>query len=185
MKGNYEIFSSLYLPKYNGETTKIDAILIHENAVFILEIKNLYGKITGNIDDKHWNQRLNDGLEHKFYNPILQNKGHIKCFKQNIDLYKYSIKDKDIYSIIVFGNNSNIESVKIEEENLKVTNLSKVDEVLNLIVNDTRKILSNKDIEDISSILQEYTDVDSEIKEKHIKDIERDNSKVLESDYIE
>ena len=67
MKGNYEIFSSLYLQKYNGETTEIDAILIHENAVFILEIKNLYGKITGNIDDKHWNQRLNDGLDHKFY----------------------------------------------------------------------------------------------------------------------
>lgn len=100
-KGEYRIFEKLqilersgarflfncYLPKEHNETTEIDVILLTHDGIFVLESKNYDGWIFGSENQELWTQTLPAGNKiHKthFYNPIRQNKTHIKYLKQVI-----------------------------------------------------------------------------------------------------
>ena len=73
---------NLYIPKDNGETTELDVVLLHESGIYVFESKNYSGWIFGTETQKYWTQTLPAGrgrsLKNKFFNPIMQNKGHIK-----------------------------------------------------------------------------------------------------------
>ena len=63
---NYEkigckILRNLYLPKYNGETTEIDMLMISTKGIFVFECKNYKGWIFGNAGRKYWYQTLPKG----------------------------------------------------------------------------------------------------------------------------
>ena len=122
--------------------------------IFIIEVKNLYGEITGEINEQYWNQKLDIKTEHDFYNPVLQNKGHIYNFKKIIDINKYNLENSDIYSIIVFGDESMINNVRYEEDNLKIVNTRQVIDILNKIIRNKEDKLSDNDIQKISCILR-------------------------------
>ena len=55
--------------------------MIHEKGIFVIESKNYSGWIFGNERDKKWTQVLANGDKNYFFNPILQNKIHIKYNK--------------------------------------------------------------------------------------------------------
>ncbi|CEN77904.1 nuclease-related domain-containing protein [Paraclostridium sordellii] len=168
---NAKIFNSVYLPKENNKVTEVDLIAINEKSIFVVEVKNLYGIITGNKEDKYWNQQLNDSLVEELYNPIIQNQNHIKYFKKNLDLARYNLSDKNIYSLIVFGEKSNINSVRYNESNIKIINISELENTLDQIIGDNPIILKQTQIEEISSIIKKFEDVDSQVIENHINDI--------------
>ena len=73
---------NLYVPKDDGETTELDVVLLHESGVYVLESKNYSGWIFGTESQKYWTQTLPAGRgrsqKERFFNPIMQNKGHIK-----------------------------------------------------------------------------------------------------------
>lgn len=76
---------NVYIPKENGETTEIDVLMICSNGIFVFESKNYSGWIFGSESQKNWYQTLPSGRgrSHKehFYNPIMQNRSHIKYLK--------------------------------------------------------------------------------------------------------
>lgn len=170
--GEYRFFNSVYLPKNEKEVTETDFIIIHENGIFVLEIKNIYGNIYGEIESDNWIQRIEEQNKIvNIYNPIKQNKNHIKYLKQNINMDKYNLLDENIYSIIVFGNNSNIDSVRLNESNLKVINIDELEDALNDIINNNLNILDQNQIDEISSVIEEYSEVDESVKVNHINSI--------------
>jgi Holliday junction resolvase-like predicted endonuclease len=171
LQGKYKLFNSVYLPKSGDKTTEVDLIVVHERCIFIVEVKNYSGIIFGDKYNKKWTQKLNKFNSNGFYNPVIQNKNHIKYFKDSIDTGKYGLCDKNIYSIIVFGDKANINNIRIDEDNLKVIGINELENTLNSIVEKNTINLSDNEIEDISYILNKYTNASSEVKEKHIRDI--------------
>lgn len=170
--GEYKFFNSVYLTKCNQDTTEIDFVVIHEKGIFVLEVKNLYGYIYGEIDSKEWVQRIEESRRNKlFYNPIMQNENHIKYLKEKVDIREYNLHDENIYSIIVFGENSNIETIKVNEDTLKIIKSSELEQTLNSIIEEKRSVLDESQIIDLSLALEEYTDVDELVKVKHIDSI--------------
>lgn len=83
--------------RIKGSTSQIDHIIVSDYGIFVIETKNYKGWILGYENDKFWTQAIYR-YRHKFYNPILQNQGHIYALKHILKNYKYL----RYYSIITF-----------------------------------------------------------------------------------
>lgn len=111
LTGYKRILYNCYIPKPDGGTTEIDIILIHEMGIYVIESKNYKGWIFGSENEKYWTQTLyrSNGYGTKnvqknhFYNPVIQNKGHIKLLRQYLNM-----PEVPVYSYIVFGNEATL-----------------------------------------------------------------------------
>ena len=88
LTGYKRFLFNLYIPKGKGETTEIDVLLLHESGIYVFESKNYSGWIFGTETQPYWTQTLPGKRKnvHKnhFYNPILQNKAHLKSFSATV-----------------------------------------------------------------------------------------------------
>ena len=100
---DYKVFNDLLLT--DGQyTTQIDHLVLSRFGVFVIETKNVHGKIYGSEQAEYWKQYLPDWgykrygytQEHKMRNPIWQNEGHIKSLRR-----------------LVFGNDVPIEGIVV------------------------------------------------------------------------
>ncbi len=64
------------------KTSQIDHIFINENGIFIIETKNYSGYIFGKDFDRNWVQILNKKIKNTFYNPVMQNNGHVNMLQK-------------------------------------------------------------------------------------------------------
>lgn len=108
------IFHDLYIKKPNGEYSQIDVVVATKAGIIVFEVKDYSGWIFGNGYQKYWTQLLRYGKKKcRFYNPIMQNAGHIQtirqCLSQNPGI--------PIYSVIVFYGNSELRKVIYNAEN--------------------------------------------------------------------
>lgn len=93
------IFHDLYIQKPNREYTQIDVAVATKAGIIVLEVKDYSGWIFGNEHQKYWTQILAFGKEkHRFYNPVMQNYGHIQAIRQCLP----NNPDIPIFSVIVF-----------------------------------------------------------------------------------
>ena len=99
---------NLYLPKWNGGTTELDMVLLHESGIYVFESKNYGGWIFGSENQQYWTQTLPAGRgqsqKHRFYNPILQNDGHLESLYQILRAVRPLSGPPPYYSYIVFSN---------------------------------------------------------------------------------
>lgn len=97
------IFHDLYIQKPNREYTQIDVAVATKAGIIVFEVKDYSGWIFGNEHQKYWTQILAFGKEkHRFYNPVMQNYGHIQAIRQCLP----NNPDIPIFSVIVFFGNS-------------------------------------------------------------------------------
>ncbi|MCR4761760.1 MAG: NERD domain-containing protein [Oscillospiraceae bacterium] len=69
---------NVFIPKENGETSEIDLLYITQKGIFVIESKNYSGWIFGNGNDQYWTQSLPNKQKKRFYNPMKQNRTHIR-----------------------------------------------------------------------------------------------------------
>lgn len=108
------IFHDLYIQKPNREYTQIDVAVATKAGIIVLEVKDYSGWIFGNEHQKYWTQILAFGKEkHRFYNPVMQNYGHIQAIRQCLP----NNPDIPIFSVIVFFGNSEFKNVTCNADN--------------------------------------------------------------------
>lgn len=170
-KNGAKFLFNIYLPKGEEETTEIDVLMIHAKGLFVFESKNYSGWIFGSENQKNWCQTLPQGRgrSHKesFYNPIMQNRAHIKHLKALL------AEDVPIHSIITFSERCTLKKIEVKSEDVCVI---KRDEVYNTVAGICAKrdtALSNEQISEIYDKLYPYTQVSDAIKEQHIQNIEK------------
>lgn len=162
---------NIYIPKENGETTEIDVLMISSKGLFVFESKNYSGWIFGSETQKNWCQTLpaGRGRSHKehFYNPIMQNRLHIKHLKAFLG------EQIPMRSIIVFSERCTLKNIKISSNDINVINrynvASVVSDIYKQIEND---LLTKSDIIEIYNKLYPYTQVDEISKSQHIEKIQ-------------
>lgn len=71
------VYNDLTLPTRSGRTTQIDHLVLSRKGLFVIETKNLNGKIYADIDKPQWKHINRKGMKNDIYNPIFQNNGHI------------------------------------------------------------------------------------------------------------
>ena len=121
---DYWVFNDLLICDRNY-TTQIDHIIISRFGVFVIETKNLHGKVYGSENAEFWKQYLPDWgykrygstQEHQLRNPIWQNAGHIKSLRRLV-----FDNDIPIYGIVVFPYETELK-VNAEHPVLKMMNV--------------------------------------------------------------
>lgn len=161
---------NIYVPKENGETSEIDVLMICKKGIFVFESKNYSGWIFGSENQKNWYQTLpaGRGRSHKehFYNPIMQNRSHIKHLKAFLG------EQMPMRSIIVFSDRCTLKNVQIHSNDISVINRYNVAPVISAICNQIpNDLLTDNDVAEIYNKLYPYTQVDETAKMQHIANI--------------
>lgn len=108
------IFHDCYIRKASGSFTQVDLVVATSQGLLVFEIKDYSGWLFGHCHQKYWTQVLAYGREkHRFYNPIMQNNGHIQAIRDNLP-HNQNIP---IYSIIVFYGTSELRDVTVGSKN--------------------------------------------------------------------
>ena len=154
-KDKYIILNDIMIKSSKG-THQIDHIIISKYGIFVVEMKNYYGLITGEEHQNKWTQHLGKN-KYYFNNPIHQNYGHIKALEELLNLSE----DKFI-SIICISNQAKLK--------VKAKNVTQLDFVNDLIKSYNNEII----IEELSKIknkIEQNNITDKEIRKSHIKNI--------------
>lgn len=171
-KNGAKFLFNIYIPKGEEETTEIDVLMIHAKGLFVFESKNYSGWIFGSENQKNWYQTLpqGKGRSHKesFYNPIMQNRTHIKHLKALVG------EDIPVHSIIVFSERCTLKKVEVKSDDIRVIKRDKVYDTAAAICAKTETaVLSNAQISEIYDKLYPYTQVSEAAKVQHIQNIEK------------
>ena len=135
------IFHDLYIQKPNGEYTQVDVVVATKAGIIVFEVKDYSGWIFGNEHQKYWTQLLAYGKErHRFYNPVMQNAGHIKAIRQCLP----QNPDVPIYSVIVFFGDSEFKDVTCHADNTFIIYPRSIQRVVSEILAQPNAAFGNK-----------------------------------------
>lgn len=161
------ILRNVYLPKDDGTTSEVDVLFITQKGIFVIESKNYSGWIFGDEKGKYWTAMLANKTKNQFYNPILQNKSHIKW------MANYVGPDIPLFSLIVFSERCELKKVNLISEDLYVIKRDKVYATVKQIWDKSRDALQDSQVEELFTQLEKLTNVDEAIKTAHIENIEK------------
>lgn len=157
-----------YLPKKKEETTEIDVMMIADSGIYVFESKNYSGWIFGSEKSRSWTQTLPNGKKsrkERFYNPIMQNKTHIKWLQNIIGT------DLPVYSIIVFSERCTIKKMELVSSDVKVIKRDRLQRIVKEIQKENMQKLTKDQIIQLFDRLYPFTQVDDEVKKKHIENL--------------
>ena len=140
----YQKYHNVTLPTVYG-TTQIDHVFVSEFGVFVVETKNIGGRIYGGEHDREWTKEFPGGQKHKFLNPLLQNNGHVRAIEKilaGIGLPKQSVK-----SVVVF-----VGDARLEQE--MPQNVTMGFEAARYIRSFKTKILTDEQVEKICTAIE-------------------------------
>ena len=169
---------NVYIPKEDGKTTEIDVLMINKKGIFVFESKNYSGWIFGNEKQNNWYQTLpkGRGKSHKehFYNPIMQNRSHIKHLKA------YVGEQILMHSIIVFSERCTLKNVTVKSNDIYVIKRDQVSFVVsNVCKSITEDVLTENDITNFYNKLYPYTQISNAEKAQHIENIQNIQNKLM------
>lgn len=163
-----KILRNVYLPKGEGseETSEVDVIFITQKGIFVFESKNYSGWIFGNERDTLWTATLANGDRNKFYNPILQNKTHIKWMREFVG-------DKiPLFSIIVFSERCELKKITMESMDVEVIQRDQTYATVRDIWDQNPDVLTKEEVTALYEKLYPLTQVSQEVKDKHVERIQ-------------
>ena len=140
----YQKYHNVTLPTVNG-TTQIDHVFVSEFGVFVVETKNIGGRIFGGEHDSEWIKVFPGGQKHKFQNPLHQNHGHVRAIENilaGIGLPKRSVK-----SVVVLVGNA-----KLEQE--MPQNVTMGFEAARYVRSFKTRILTDEQVEKICTVIE-------------------------------
>lgn len=163
IKGEKQLLTNLYLPKEDGSTTEIYLVMITKLGFFVIESKNYSGWIFGNENSRNWTQSFPNKKRFSFFNPIWQNKGHIKVLQDTLCL----MDDSLMHSIIVFSNDCELKKITVKSSNVEIIKRNQMKKSLKKILVNTSPKLTSEEIKMYAKILESFIHADEETKQLH------------------
>ncbi|WP_080802912.1 NERD domain-containing protein [Arabiibacter massiliensis] len=161
-----KVLRNVYVPKDNGETSEIDVLFITQKGVFVIESKNFSGWVFGNEADRSWTVSLPNGQKNRFYNPIKQNRSHLKW------LAKYLADDTPLFSIIVFSERCELKKVTVESSDVSVVKRDRLYATVRRIWEGAEDVLDAEGVDSLYERLRALTDVGEAAKAAHVANIQ-------------
>ena len=175
------VLRNVYIPKEDGSTSEIDLMYVTSKGIAVIESKNYSGYIFGNEENANWTVTLYAGKDFlgrnkvekiKFYNPIKQNKNHIRYLKQ------YLGHDVQTFSIIVFSERCELKNITFYSDDTAICHKNDLPKIMKDLWSSYPDIYDQDDIEYLYDILAPLTEVNDDIRFNHIEYI---NDSVIDS----
>lgn len=177
------VLRNVYVPKDDSTTTEIDLLFITQKGIFVIESKNYVGYIFGTDTNQKWTVSVYKGKgfwgqnktqKFQFFNPIKQNKIHIKW------LNNYLAADIQMFSCIVFSDNCELKSIDISHSyDVVVCHGSGLNRSIRYLWGNYPDSLTDEQINEIYNALLPLTNQTTAVKKKHIEDIKEKQNSVL------
>lgn len=165
LKGYLKTINNIYIP-YRGKTSEIDILMIHEKGFFVFESKNYSGWIFGNETQTKWTQVLPTREKNYFYNPILQNRTHIKALSQYL-----GIAPEHFRSAIIFSDRCELKKVPYNAQDYFIVHRKDLLKSLRIELKTKPDIFTKEQIDRYHERLYPLTQVTQAEKQKHIDEI--------------
>jgi hypothetical protein len=160
---NARFIQNAYIPKQGNEFTEIDILMIDRTGIYIIEAKNLAGRIIGNwTTDEYLKVEHPNGKTYDLYNPIMQNTNHYKNLKSVSGL-----ESKLFRSIIVFGDHT-LFGYKTTPIFARVCQIKKLMQNIDRAAQLNPVVIEDHQIEQIYTTLSKYLIRNQEKVEKQI-----------------
>jgi len=169
-----KVLTNIYIPKETGDTSEIDILYITRKGLFVVESKNYAGFIFGSERNKNWTVTLlagswRHGTDHvekyQFYNPIWQNRTHVK------NLQAYLGQDIRSFSIIAFTDRGDLKDVTVTSKDVYVCYHSGLSQLLCELWDENSEIMTDEQVDVLFEKLQPLANTDETEREKHVSDI--------------
>lgn len=145
--------------KNKSRSSQIDHVVICHSGIIVLETKYYKGWIFGSEESENWMQVLYQD-KFNFYNPIMQNRGHINVLKYNLSKYP----NIPYFSIIVLAGSCEFKTFdKVETPVVYPGDLYET--IMNL---SGRRVLTQNEITNIYNIISGISCNDRETKKEHV-----------------
>ena len=167
-RGDYAI-GNLYIPTSDESITELDGLFINIRGVFVIEAKAYRGTIYGSERNHDWTKAMmtGNGVDKRtFYNPIMQNSGHVKAIRNLLGAHSLPI-----YNVVAFSDSADLSNIDVKSKDVFVVNYKDIPTLLA----DPRlpECLRKEDINLLSKKLRKYRKVKASVKRKHIKTIKK------------
>lgn len=156
---------NVYIPKGTGETSEIDLLYITKKGIFVIESKNYSGWIFGNGNDQYWTQSLPNKQKKRFYNPMKQNRTHIRW------LLQYLGEDIRTYSMIVFSERCELKQVNFHGKDIWLCKRDELFGSIRYVWKHEPDVLSEEKINVLAEKLALLSNADEAVKQSHIDNI--------------
>lgn len=166
-----KILRNIYVPKDNGETSEIDVVYITQKGIFVIESKNYSGWIFGDEQSAYWTMSLPNRQKNRFYNPIKQNKTHIKWLISYLDPLNYT--NIPMFSFIVFSERCELKKISLVSDNIKVIQRDRLYANIRDVWDKQSDVISETTVDTLYNLLKQLTNVDEAVKQAHINDINK------------
>lgn len=165
LPGELIVLKNVYIP-YQNKTTEIDVLMLHEKGIFVFESKNYSGWIFGSEDQLNWTQSLQGGSKNKFYNPIRQNRTHIKALSEYLEKPM-----SEFISYIVFSERCTLKKVPEDTEDVVIVRRPNMLKKLRTKLKSSPIKYSRAEIDALAKRLEILTNRSDCEKMQHIEDI--------------
>lgn len=148
VQGTKKIMVNLQLPVHN-EVQTIDALLLHESGIYVMNVKKKSGWINGREQSIEWIELLHKNQKQVFNNPIHETKRLFHTLKNQLPEV-----DGTLFEImVVFTNDCSFQQVEIQSSNIEVL---KIGELKKWATTIEGKRLSDTEIENLYAILENF-----------------------------
>ena len=157
----------LRLP-HGEEFTEIDALLIGPRGMFVLESKNLSGRIYGRPSQPDWVQTVLTGRgvkKKRFFNPLMQNAAHLRALREICG------NDVPAFPMVVLGSDCEIWTPELQ----KCRELLNVQDLRKTVRSFKKGALSQERIDELYALLLPYASGDETSMRAHIAKIAKKN----------
>lgn len=166
------IFHNLIIKNGRGKSAQIDIVVATKVGLIVFEVKNYAGWIFGKGKDIKWTEGFYDRYNrdkhtYRFYNPVLQNKSHIKILqKQSKQFQKIPF-----YSVIVFDGNCELRDINFIPKGTFVIKPHRLHDVLDIIFSNSEAEYTDK--REVMKILKSAVDNGNNVdtQTEHVKNV--------------
>lgn len=156
----------------NHTTTEIDCVFITECGIYVIESKNFNGWIFGNLTQQNWTQSFPNQTKNHFFNPILQNQGHINALRHLLNQFP----EIEMISVIVFSDSANLKKIPESTNDLLIIKESDVFKIIESSVENNKKYkpgatLTPDQIYRVWDYLNQYNIESFKKRDKHLENV--------------
>lgn len=174
IRGCRRILCNLYVPFQDGtNTTEIDAVMIHEKGIFVIENKNYSGRIYGDEEEYRWLQVQRQGRRKwtkHFYSPVRQNQAHIRHLRQflmDAGIPDWAEGTVPYLSVITFNDKAKLKRIVIRSEDILVSESRKVRRRLKRKLRRMPPVLTRKQAEQLYQALKGLENPGRRVQKRH------------------
>lgn len=148
VNGAKKVMLNLQIPIHE-ELQTIDALLLHQSGIYVVNIKDKTGWINGREQDMQWKELLHKDKTRIFDNPIHETKRLINAMQDQLPEVDSALFE----AVVVFTNDCSFQQIEIHSKNVEVMKMSELKKWTKSL---NQKRLSETDIETLYNALEGF-----------------------------